>query len=248
MMRLLKVCPTIVLILIVKVFLAQQPSHTHQLWDTVYDGNGAAYPLSYLKVNGSKFGNATTLSTISHTCNAGYYNLYFELGSLFGTSQSARDVACQVFRDLSNFITPTSTANIVNIYCGATSLPGALASSFFAFPAANLTTPNQGIIDGLVYKTIMSGADPYLTIPSSFHIPSNMGGNFYHGFVYANATDPWYYNTGSVSTPTNEVDFYSTILHEATHALGFISMISFNGNSVFTGFANHYGRYDTQAR
>lgn len=64
------------------------------------------------------------------------------------------------------------------------------------------------------------------------------------GFVNVNFGQPW--NLGTGATPTSQYDFYSTIFHEYTHALGFTSGIIQDGSPFFGGTkaAGEWTTYD----
>ena len=55
------------------------------------------------------------------------------------------------------------------------------------------------------------------------------------GNVSVNFGQPWYYGTNASATPQTEYDFYSTINHEFTHALGFSSSINQDGSPFYGG-------------
>lgn len=56
------------------------------------------------------------------------------------------------------------------------------------------------------------------------------------GFVNVNFGQPWNLTAGATST--SDYDFYSTIFHEYTHALGFSSGINKDGTSFYGSFNN----------
>ena len=240
----------------------------------VYDGSGKKYELKDLLVAapnihlsnsvtqttpvtgpGKGYSSGQTNSGIpSVTCSAGYFNLYFEASGLFLASPAARAVACQVYSDLSTFITAPSPMSTlpgvgpkINIYCGM--VTGGLwgtGMSFYSFPN-NPTLPNQGYTDGLVYKFLTTGIDPLSTIPTVFNNNTLLGGPFFHGYLaVANFMGPnpmW--NVPLNLTPgANQADLYSVILHEAMHTLGFNSAISSTGLSTYGASNNYYNRYD----
>ena len=236
------------------------------VFDTIFDKDGNKYLISDLLVNytpnpgglGSRVSAAVTTS-----CNAGYFNLYFENGSL-GTGASSVQVAnqavlCQVFSDISNFITSplnnvgnTTKVNIwvrdpANVYAPNPVPPGLLgsASQFYTMPGGSTLS---GIVDGEIYKTIISGVDSYSNIGSPL-VSSNGGtttptGTFFHGMVDFNFTNPTWCTTMSTTPTPAQYDLYSVALHEVTHALGFASLINYNGNSLFGLNYPYYSRYD----
>jgi|GEM_PF-1969336 len=73
-------------------------------------------------------------------------------------------------------------------------------------------------------------------------------GNFYHGFVNIGLSVNWHTDITTLPA-SNAADFYSTFLHEIVHSLGFMSLISSTGISIFNNTAagvnnNYYSRYD----
>ncbi len=215
--------------------------------DTVSDKFGNRIPLGNIYIPTAKFGTANVISSIVSTCQAGYFTLYFESGSIFDLSPSAATVACKVFEDISNYITSNAAPGSINIHCGIASGPSALAYAgpYFIFPS-NLANQNQGIIDGQIYKALVSGTNPYLTLPLSLPYANQI----YHGQVAASTFAPWNYSVTTTAIPGNEYDMYTVLLHEATHALGFLSLMRFDGLSAFTPlninfpYYNYYSRYD----
>jgi hypothetical protein len=222
---------------------------------TAYDAFGNAYTPGNLssrnyKALGSSGAANTTLTPF---CTAGYFELYAEPGSLFANSVAAQSVICEVFNNISGIIqSPLSvTGSKVRIICGnvipfinLTTLPLGKASSFYLQPYLP-TNPNQGIADGLVYKTIMSGIDAWTNVPvtgGQFGNVSSLQG--FHGYIQADATPSagWDFNMSATSNGGH--DFYTIMLHEASHALGFISLIYQNGLSTFGPVNNCYSRYD----
>lgn len=229
------------------------------LYDTVFDRYGNKFALRDLQLGNAPAGQNTagkppsspaqTNSIPSMMCSAGYFDLYFATNSCFdGMSQPAvdkRNVACQLFTDISGFINTSYTGRI-NILCDNTSTaqPFALgtASSFYVFPSFP-TNPNQGIIDNQIHKAIISGQDPFATLPISVFPGAN---NFYYGYVNANPNPPLPWSTNLATTNINamEFDLYTVLLHEVTHALGFASMIDAGGISRFGAAHNMFTRFD----
>lgn len=231
------------------------------VFDTLGDRFGNIYKLDDIiidndirKARGGSADRNDLLCTSS-----GYFNLYFETGALgpIGTAQSIldarRNVFCQVFTDLSAFIFSPLTANNgkVNIWIrnisSLSTNPNTLgaASDFYVFPPNN---PNiGGIIDGQVWKTINSGIDAYTNVapPLQSSVISNApNGSFFHGLMGFNFINfQWNTSISAIST-TTQYDLYSVILHEATHILGFASLVDFNGLSRYGTIRPYFTRYD----
>ncbi len=232
--------------------------------DTVYDRFGNRYSLGQDLQLTQHVNGGGLYAPISSTCSAGYFNLYFESGSL-GTVPTAtlanQAVICQVFYDISQFINSPlwTTGHHVNVWVRNFSAFGAppsvlgLATQFYTAPATGTVT--SGIVDGEVQKTIISGIDSYTGV-SPFLNPiggglSSASGVFFHSVVAFNFGNlfPYTWNNALGSfAGSMQYDLYTTVLHEATHTLGFASLIDVSGQSKLslpsTG-VNYYSRYDT---
>ncbi len=231
------------------------------LLDSVFDRFGGRYVMDDIKIRQGTYAGAN--ARMDETCPGSYFHLFYEDGSGMEIPNdpihmAKRAVMCQVFLDISNFISrsvppanyPTVPINIwvqnptgVNPAVGN----GARASAFYTCPLLP-----AGIIDGEVWKCINTGTDSYIgTFPPVVPLTS-MGVNgmgFYHGVMAValtpDGTNPnsnWYTDLTQVNPITNnEVDLYSVVLHEATHMLGFNSLITETGAPEFL---NYYSRYD----
>jgi len=208
-------------------------------------------------------------STNLFSCNSGYFELYIEDGSGFENlpasnpmaivHQERRAVLCQIFSDISNFISSplTTTGEKVRIWvrdistqpaAGSSTLLGR-ASAFYVFPQNGPQPGYGGIVDNEIWKTIHLGSDSYQNV-----IPSLASGGasslFYHGMVTMNF-DPlinWNTNLSLTTIPSNQHDLYSILLHEITHALGFSSRIDFDGTSKFGPNYNYFTRFDSHLK
>lgn len=230
------------------------------IFDTVFDKDGRKYVLNDLIIKNS---NNKTTTVLTSSCSAGYFNLYFETGSLGnGTaSQQAANQAvfCQVFSDISAFINSPLTTNglnnrvniwvrdIANVYSNPSGIAGS-ATQFYSLPNVSNTTVG-GIVDGEIYKTIISGFDSYANFTSPLVSTNNSGnapsGAFFHGMVTFNFVSGLNWNNSLTTLANNtNLDLYSVALHEVTHALGFASLINSNGFSKFGANTNYYSRYD----
>ena len=233
------------------------------IFDKVFDQYGKEHLLSDLKI-----GNVPKNSQLvpALLCSSGYFDLYFEQGSGMEGNTSIeilrRNVICQVFSDLSQFIVPDDPNVRVNIlvrninqeltgYNPVTNpLPAALnnvlglASGFYVVPSNALAT--KGIIDNEIWKTINSGVDSYTGVASPLISTVPNGALFYHGMVgfnFDNSGNVWNLQLNQAPAST-EFDLYSVALHEITHALGFASLIDEDGSSQFTNGYEYYSRYD----
>ncbi len=238
--------------------VANSPGNTspNGLFEKAFDRLGNEYELSDLSI-AKQMGGSTT----DDVCYAGYFVLHFDEGSLLpGTATQVIDrknTICQVFSDISEFITSPleASSNYVHIwirpiedYVSSASSSGilGLASSFYIVPSN--TSPNfGGIADNAIWQTIHNGIDSYQNVAAPIVSQTSNPGNFFHGVVsfnYQNPSISWNTNL-SVAAPNNQYDLYSVVLHEAIHALGFASLINWDGNSKFGTEYQYYSRYDT---
>jgi len=225
------------------------------LFDRVYDQYGNPYRLADLQVQESGRSRSS--------CPNSYFDLYFEPTSgMFGSSAielARRDVICQVFSDISQFIpqpNPNNPAR-VNIFVRnlafvpsvpnpATSNVLGVAGAYYAMPPG--VGSKGGLLDNEIWKTINSGIDSYTGLVSPLTTQNN--GGFYHGFLafnFANSTIDWHTDMAN-PTAANLYDLYTVALHEVLHALGFASLIVPSNNSGTSFFApanaNYFNRYD----
>jgi len=244
---------------------AQLPQSNHftpgGLMDNIFDKSGNQYTFNDILINTQS--TAESRVTLLSCSNNSIFNLYFEEGS--GCEDNAvinhnlrRQVICNVFDDLSAFLTtsssalqPTSTTK-VNIWIrNIANIPNVppqalgLASGFYNFPA-NATT--GGITDNEIWETIHNGIDSYTNVVNPLITAgsgSNSTGIFFHGYMAINfdASINWNLDT-SVFASTTEKDLYTVVLHEITHALGFNSLIDVDGSSKFPVDFNYFSRYD----
>jgi hypothetical protein len=238
------------------------------IFDNVFDNQGQVSKLSQIEITKahSTANGKTILNTQSFT--SGIFELYFENGSGMETVGNAvhdqrRTIILQAFQDISDFInTPLkSTGNKVKFWIrnpsavGLSANTGSSASAFYSFPTFSSGNGNQnidlgGILDNEIWKTIHTGVDSYANTVFPL-VNTNSTGDFYHGWASFNfgGTVNWNldYNKYNAATsyPANYLDFYSTIIHEVTHALGFISLMKYNGMSSFNNNpGNYFTRYD----
>ena len=226
------------------------------------DRYGNTVPLSTINPKGS--GTAPNQRTASaaaaaQQCNAGYFLLTFnDDGSGTGfydatpysgitLGEARRNVVCQVFSDMSQLIIPRGSPAVkieVNGYTDMTSGAAASASSYTL--ALNGQAPG-GIIDWGVWSTINTGVDAWTGTPAA-------GG--FHGVVNVNFRWNYFLDFTQSSTAAaqsaigaNQIDFYSVLLHESIHALGFGSYIKAQGGAYVSAVDNtsagRYTRFDS---
>jgi hypothetical protein len=132
--------------------------------------------------------------------------------------------------------------------------PLAVGSSFYEL--LSVSDPDYGgIVDGLVWQNLQTGRDPWGTFTTPIFSTGgqlqNAAPDLFHGFIAYNfyrSDLPAVYNGIADSAPFNELDLFATLLHEATHTLGFNSLVGPDGNSVFGTTYNYFSRYDLQIR
>lgn len=226
------------------------------LLDAVFDRFGTRYHLNDLRVGASQANLSAQSSAL--LCTSGYFNLYFEQGSGFdGNSTNdiaRRNVICQLFSDLSSFInsplsSPGNTTRVNiwvrNFYAVSSTTGGVLGigSAFFNVPKQT-TTPNfGGIADNEIWKTIISGKDSYTNVT---HAMTAFGDMFYHGMIAFDTAFAWNTNLSLATASAGMHDLYTIALHEAMHAMGFMTLIDTTGGSRMNpanGY-NYYSRYD----
>jgi hypothetical protein len=225
------------------------------IFDDVFDRFGSKYSLEDIRIDTRTDSNGVQKSVL--LCTGGYFDLYFEAGcGMDGSSATEiarRNVLCQVFSDLSNFITPANPSVRVNIWVRnianivfnpSTSGVLGLASGFYTVPSSAPTF--SGIVDNEIWKTINSGTNSYTNVTSPLNSLGGPNASFYHGIVAFNFSNPsinWHTNL-SLTTSTGLYDMYTIALHEATHALGFASLIDASGVSKLGAGNQYYSRYD----
>lgn len=233
-----------------------------RLLDTVVDNMGNRYTLGDIAISrrirhGAKgYGPSVSVSD----CSSGYFQMYLDDGCGFeGSSPVAvarRNVLCQVMKDISLFInsplSSSSTGQKINISVrslsslgpGAASFAG-VASSFFNLPSSGTIA---GIADNAMWITLTSGSDAYTNVasPLSPSDPySGYGATYFHGMVAFQFDGSINWHTDLATPPgPGERDLYSVALHEMLHALGFASLIDYNGNSRLGTNFRYYSRYD----
>lgn len=224
------------------------------IMDTVHDTHGNRYKLSELQISQNKLYNHSSVNALSsYSCSAGYFDLYFAANSYFdgsGSPQSdRRAVLCQVFTDVSNFITsPLAVGGNtvrISIYCdnvsgGSNALATAGGILVNLSGAAN---PNQGIVHTQIQKAIISGLDPYANLPINLFGTTG----FYSGVVNTSSnptTGTFNYAMNNTTISATEIDYYTVMLHEVFHALGVGSLIGSNGISILGPNNNVFSLYD----
>jgi hypothetical protein len=218
-----------------------------RLLDTVQDSYGNKFHYSNLSLSSTKVigsGGTTTISAApTQSCQAGKFIAHFAPGSLFANSTAAQTIICQVLQDISGLIIspPTITANPIHILCNNQSGGIATAGSIYLYPNFPLN-PNQGVIYSQVEKALKYGVNPYLNFPIVIFPQNN---TMYYGYIDVNPNLNWNYNTNSVNINSSKFDFYTAMLHEVTHLLGFQSLLSNTGFSKLGAANNYFTKYDT---
>jgi hypothetical protein len=211
----------------------------------IFDRFGQELAVSDIDMRSGKYSGGSINSMPTNSCSAGYFTLWFPQGSLYDQNSTARNLICELFTNISGFISsPLSvTGQQVNILCadytGTVLTTAAVATSYYVFPNTPLN-PNSGIIESQVQRAILTGVNPYLNIPLSFMNAAQV----YHGAIHTSTTAPWSYATGATTIAPGTIDFYSNHLHEIGHLLGIQSLINGDGYSVFGQNNNYFGVYD----
>jgi hypothetical protein len=233
----------------------KQEMSPNGIFDEVFDRFGNKYSLEDLRIDTGLDSNNVQKSAL--LCSSGYFDLYFEANSgMEGNSPTEvarRNVICQLFTDLSQFIVPANPSVKVNIWVRDisniisnpdTSGVLGLASGFYTVPSNAPTF--SGIADNEIWKTINSGTNSYTNVASPLNSLGGSNASFYHGVVAFNFSNPiinWHTNL-TQTTLAGLYDMYAVALHEATHALGFASLIDASGISKLGANYPYYSRYD----
>ncbi|MBX2926375.1 MAG: T9SS type A sorting domain-containing protein [Saprospiraceae bacterium] len=160
--------------------------------------------------------------------------------------EERRRVACRVFANLSQIITPRSSpcegdsiakVNIqflpYNHYRVVMWQNGPTLAAGSPVFEPGIFTSERGILDGLPWRMINNGRYTMLSA----------GTGIYHAIVGVDFTKLFYTGEAPPGIPEmDQYDLYDVLLHEALHVLGFFSLIRpLNGFPVFPS----YNRYDT---
>jgi Secretion system C-terminal sorting domain len=221
------------------------------LFDNVYDKVGNQYRLEDILIDKS----LPTSMGVGGCPNTGYFVLHYDNGSGMEDPndtqhQARRDVFCQLFSDLSEFIVPANASNEVHIWVrdiDELNPPNGvlgMATSFYVTP--QMVNPVGGIVDGMLWQTINSGLDSYSNVVSPLTVsadPNSEDGIFYHGMMAFNFAQLWHTDLSTVAA-ANTFDLYTVGLHEIIHALGFASLIDDNGQSKLGPASPYFSRYD----
>lgn len=236
-------------------------------FEYVFDDEGNKIPLAQVMVRPELIAQIAQMPV---TCEAGYFKLHFMPGSGMDEDNAIhaerRNTVCQVFSDLSAFIASPlqqgSNTNFVNIRISDSeplSLPPFIAPNFpLGGASAYYLVPFSdnpifgGIADGLVWQTILSGQDPYVTTGILLDTPGNpnSGSGFYHGRLLLNFINyDWNADLSIDIGVPDTYDLYTVTLHEAMHMLGITTLIdgeiADGGVSRFGPGYNYYSRFDT---
>lgn len=187
------------------------------------------------------------------SCDVNYFHLEFvndvlveDDGTLVyppALTVDQRDVVCQVFKDISELIIPVGNPQI-NIRVG-NSATGTSLGTASAYYAGYNGAPE--IYDGMVWKYINTGVNPYIGSEGTGTISP-----FYpfHGYINFNTIGDHIFHTDlSVSSPASTgtvstYDMYSVAIHEVLHMLGIVSFINPSGIGASPS-GEVYTRYDS---
>jgi len=191
----------------------------------------------------------------------GYFRIFLDAGC--GMEDYATDpdhaarlnVLCQVLTDISNFIpSPAllSSGQKVNLWVKNTSAASGILGGAVPFYYVPNSPSKSGIADNAIWVTHHSGSDAFTNVapPLSVSGGGASGSSFFHASLAINwsgaglgASFSWH--TDLTTAPAaGEIDLYTVMLHEITHAMGFATLVTSSGNSVFGPGLSYYSRYD----
>lgn len=245
--------------------LFAQPSREFPM-DTVFDRFGNRYAVNSLQVEAHLGNGENTRSAPFVSCTSGMFEVYFAPGSNMESLTNPvhamrRQTICEVLNNISGLLGYNAAypANArvqllvedISNFTGAIppSMSGILgiASAYYVVPLMPASA-NPGVAENLIEKTIRTGSNAWLNTVAPLSAIS--GQTLLHGvmaFNFANSNINWNADI-SVLPGSQQMDLYSIALHEITHALGFSSLISSLGISVFGPANNYFSRYDTYLR
>lgn len=228
---------------------------------TAIDQFGTVYSPSDLMQDQSLSGARSGAST----CQAGHFTLCFqdvEMNRNYGfddpiTGSQRRNIVCQVFSDLSQLVqSPIGAGGVrINVAASEGTDPNGFTVNVLAPSAGavasviNIVGFPSGITHSMVWKALVGGIDPYNGL-TAFGFTNTS----FHGLIRVNFQNVDFHLVNFVNTsqavPSNELDLYSAVLHEAVHLLGFYSLIDAdNNNQSFyapNGSNGYYSRYDLE--
>lgn len=214
------------------------------IFDTLYDAEGNKFALQNLALESPKKYNGDNIVNAPPTasCQAGIFIAYFDPGSCFTQTPALQTVACELLNNFSGLVGSTTGTGSIKIFftdLPVTSPALATGTSLFLFPFLP-ANPNQGVIQSVLQKAIISGVDPYSFIPAN--VFAN-GSGFYHAIINVKSTVNWNTNLSTTTIGSGQYDLYSALVHEMLHLLGFTSLITANGSSALTGCYSPYDKF-----
>jgi hypothetical protein len=188
---------------------------------------------------------------LSTSCTPGYFRLYLETGCGMDDATNPDDVKrlavmCQVLTDISNFIPSpcTATGQKINIWVQNPGGGGGFLGEAVPFFSMPYSMTSNGIADNMIWITLNSGQDAWTNVGTPLY-SSGSYSSFFHGAVafQFNGTINWHTD---LATPpaAGEYDLYTVALHEMLHAMGFHTLINYDGKSVLNPGFQYFTRFD----
>ncbi len=223
------------------------------LLDNVFDNYGNHYTLNDIVVGPkiSVIDGDILESTL--LCTSGIFEIYIEKGSGMELPSNPnhiarRSVVCAVLADVSQFLETPIKNNTEKIKIwirdfdeipNRNSFGISYGTSYYNVPQNN-TTAN--LSDNQFWKMVLSGKDSYSSISQDGMLGRE---KFYHAtLAFDFEGNKWNTNLNSNAT-SKEYDFYSYVLREVVHSMGFSSLLSANGTSKLGDSYAYYSRFDS---
>ncbi|MFM2192159.1 MAG: hypothetical protein RLZZ118_1116, partial [Bacteroidota bacterium] len=230
--------------LFIIAFSFAQPAFTNATMpkDPSFCGGASPVSVTYLPnlLNQNNLLPSTIPANSVQICGGGHFRvIYMDIinNVTFGFNDNLlgvvrRNRVCDVLNYINTIVNIPTTIGGANPTIDIVFAQSINNSSNNKLASAGLVYSNigpSGYFGGNLYNYITTGNDPSITDEDG-----NIEVNFAHS-----------YNYSSSSIGDCEFDFYSVILHEMTHLLGFVSNLSYNGSALYSTLGtNQFSKFD----